>query len=260
MTTDYYSVLGVPKDASEEEIKKAYRKLAMKYHPDVATEAGSAERFKQIGEAYEVLSDPQKRSLFDRGGDPMGSGGMGGFPGFGGGFDFTTIVDAMFGGNVGSRGPRSRVARGQDRLERLSLALVEAAFGTTRDMTIESLVVCGSCAGAGAADGTKPQTCRTCQGRGEVTQIQRSFIGDIRTSSPCPSCRGYGTMIEHPCPDCYGEGRVRTKRSVSVKVPAGVTTVLVTAATVPVTPLPRPSARVTVSPGTSRRTTAAWWA
>ena len=224
MTTDYYSVLGVPRDASEEEIKRAYRKLAMKYHPDVNTEAGSAEKFKQIGEAYEVLSDQQKRSVYDRGGDPM-SGGMPGFGGFGGaGFDFTTIVDAMFGGSMGSRGPRSRVSRGQDRLERLSLSLVEAAFGVTREVGIESMVLCGSCAGSGAADGTSPTTCRTCQGRGEVIQVQRSFIGDIRTSSPCPQCRGYGTIIEHPCPDCYGEGRVRAKRTISVKVPAGVTT------------------------------------
>jgi len=223
MTTDYYSVLGVPRDASEEDIKKAYRKLAMKYHPDVATETGSADKFKQIGEAYEVLSDPQKRNLYDRGGDPM-SGGFSGFGNFGQSFDFTTIVDAMFGGSMGSRGPRSRVARGQDRLERLSLALVDAAFGVTRDLTIQSLVVCASCAGSGTADGTKPVTCRTCQGRGEITQVQRSFIGDIRTSSPCPQCRGYGTIIEHPCPDCYGEGRIRSKRTVSVKVPAGVTT------------------------------------
>jgi len=222
-TTDYYSVLGVPRDASEEEIKKAYRKLAMKYHPDVATESGSAEKFKQIGEAYEVLSDSQKRSLYDRGGDPM-SGGIPGFSGFGGNFDFTTIVDAMFGGSMGSRGPRSRVARGQDRLERLSISLVEAVFGTTREAGIESLVLCSVCSGSGAADGTKPVTCRTCQGRGEVVSVQRSFIGDIRTSSPCPQCRGYGSVIEHPCPDCYGEGRVRAKRTMSIKVPAGVTT------------------------------------
>jgi molecular chaperone DnaJ len=223
MTTDYYALLGVPRDASDEEIKKAYRKLAMKYHPDVASEAGSADKFKQIGEAYEVLSDPQKRNLYDRGGDPMG-GGIPGFGGFAGGFDFTTIVDAMFGGAMGSRGPRSRVARGQDRLERLSLTLVEAAFGVTRDIGIESAMLCSSCSGSGAADQTKPATCRTCQGRGEVTQVQRSFIGDIRTSTVCPQCRGYGSVIEHPCPDCYGEGRVRSRRTVSVKVPAGVTT------------------------------------
>jgi len=225
MSTDYYSVLGVPRDASDEDIKKAYRKLAMKYHPDVATEDGAAERFKQIGEAYEVLSDPQKRSLFDRGGDPMGGGGFPGFAGFTGGtFDFTTIVESMFGGGMGARGPRSRVARGQDRLERLALTLADAAFGITVEMPIDSLVLCSACSGSGSSDGTKPVTCRTCQGRGEITQVQHSFIGDIRTSSPCPQCRGYGTTIEHPCPDCYGEGRVRARRTMTVKVPPGVTT------------------------------------
>ncbi|MDR0488817.1 MAG: molecular chaperone DnaJ [Propionibacteriaceae bacterium] len=223
MTTDYYSLLGVPRDASDEEIKKAYRKLAMKYHPDVASEEGAAEKFKEIGEAYEVLSDPQKKSVYDRGGDPWGGGGPG-FSGFGGTFDFSTIMDAMFGGGMGSRGPRSRVARGQDRLERMSLPLVDASFGVIREITIESLVLCGSCTGSGAADSSKPVSCRICQGRGEVTQVQRSFIGDIRTSSPCPQCRGFGSIIENPCPECYGDGRVKMKRNLSVKVPAGVTT------------------------------------
>lgn len=223
MSTDYYSVLGVPRDASEEDIKKAYRKLAMKYHPDVATEEGAAERFKEVGEAYEVLSDQQKRSLYDRGGDPFGGGGPS-FGGFAGGFDFTSIVDAMFGGGGASRGPRSRVSRGQDRLERVPLSLVQAAFGATRELNIESLVLCATCSGSGASADTKPVTCKTCQGRGEVVQVARSFIGDIRTTSPCPACKGYGTIIEHPCSDCYGEGRVRNKRQVSVKIPPGVMT------------------------------------
>ncbi|MDR0960853.1 MAG: molecular chaperone DnaJ [Propionibacteriaceae bacterium] len=229
MSTDYYSVLGVSRDAGPEEIKKAYRKLAMQYHPDVATEDGAAEKFKEIGEAYEVLSDPQKRDIYDRGGDPMGgAAGFGaGFPGFGGGFDFGSIVDAMFGGMAGGgpqRGPRSRVARGQDRIERLTLSLVEAAFGVHTEVPIEAAVLCATCKGSGTADGTKPKTCTTCHGRGEVTQVQRSFIGDIRTTSPCPACQGFGTVIEHPCPDCYGEGRVRGKRTVSVNVPAGMQT------------------------------------
>ena len=222
MAADYYSVLGVPRDASDEEIKKAYRKLAMKHHPDVATEDGAAEKFKQIGEAYEVLSDPQKRNLYDRGGDPMGGAGFSGFTG--GGFDFATIVDAMFGGAMGSRGPRSRVARGQDRLERITLPLVQAAFGVTIDMTIQSMVICASCGGAGASDGSDPVTCRTCQGHGEVVQVQRSFIGDIRTTSVCPQCQGYGVVIENPCLNCHGDGRTRAKRTIAVKVPPGVTT------------------------------------
>ncbi|MDR2896164.1 MAG: molecular chaperone DnaJ [Propionibacteriaceae bacterium] len=228
MSTDYYAVLGVSHDATEEEIKKAYRKLAMKFHPDVATEPDAAERFKQIGEAYEVLSDQSKRSMYDRGGDPFGAGGMPGFGnmgGMGGTFDFSTIVDAMFGGGAGGgRGPRSRVSRGQDRLERLTLALVDAAFGTDIDLQVDSLVLCGHCSGSGSADGSKPVQCRACHGRGEVVSVQRSFIGDIRTTSPCPQCRGFGTIIEHPCPDCYGEGRVRARRSLNVRVPAGVST------------------------------------
>ncbi len=226
MSADYYAVLGVPRDASQDQIKKAYRKLAMKYHPDVADTPDAAEKFKEIGEAYDVLSDPQKKAVFDRGGDPMG-GGAGGFGGFGGfnagGFDFTNLVDAMFGGQA-SRGPRSRTRRGQDSLIRATLTLAEAAFGITKPITLDTAVVCQACNGSGSADGGAPTTCQTCHGRGEVTQVQRSFLGDIRTSQPCPACRGFGTVIAHPCPDCAGEGRVRTRRTVNVKIPAGVST------------------------------------
>ncbi|MDR1213952.1 MAG: molecular chaperone DnaJ [Propionibacteriaceae bacterium] len=222
MSSDYYATLGVGRDASPEDIKKAYRKLAMRYHPDVASEPDAAEKFKQIGEAYEVLSDPSKRDLYDRGGDPL-QNGAGFAPGFGG-FDFSTIVDAMFGGAASARGPRSRVARGQDRLERVRLSLVEAAFGATTELRVDSAVLCSTCGGSGAADGAAPVACANCHGRGEISQVKRSFIGDIRTSTPCPACRGFGSVIEHPCSDCYGEGRVRAQRTVTVKIPAGVTT------------------------------------
>lgn len=226
--TDYYETLGVPRDATADQIKKAYRKLAMQYHPDVASEPDAAERFKQIGEAYEVLSDANKRDVYDRGGDPMGRGGMGGFGGmggmggFGGGFDFTNLVDAMFGGGS-SRGPRSRVQRGQDALVRLRLTLAEAAFGITKPLSVDTAVVCPTCHGSGSAGG-EPVTCRTCQGHGDITQVQRSFIGDIRTTQPCPTCRGYGTVIPNPCGECSGEGRVRASRTINVKIPAGVAT------------------------------------
>jgi len=227
VSADYYAVLGVPRDASLDQIKKAYRKLAMQYHPDVADTPDAAEKFKQIGEAYDVLSDPQKKAVFDRGGDPLG-GGFGGFgPGFGGfgaaGFDFTNLVDAMFGAQT-SRGPRSRTRRGQDSLVRVTLTLAEAAFGITKPIGLDTAVVCSSCNGQGAADGSAPSTCQTCHGRGEVMQVQRSFLGDIRTSGPCPACRGYGTVIANPCSECAGEGRVRTRRTVNVKIPAGVAT------------------------------------
>lgn len=226
VTTDYYEVLGVPRDASTEQIKKAYRKLAMKYHPDVADDPGAADKFKEIGEAYEVLHDPNKRAMYDRGGDPLsGNGGFGGFgfPG-GAGFDFTNLVDAMFGAQATSRGPRSRTRRGQDALVRLNLTLSEAAFGVTKPLRVDTAVICPKCNGSGADAGTEPVTCQTCHGQGEVTQVQRSFLGDIRTTQACPTCRGYGTVIPHPCGECSGEGRVRSHRTINVKIPAGVST------------------------------------
>ncbi len=227
--TDYYEVLGVPRDATTEQIKKAYRKLAMQYHPDVADTPDAAEKFKEIGEAYEVLHDPSKRSLYDRGGDPLGGGGFGGaqgfgFPGGAAGFDFSNLVDAMFGGAGGSRGPRSRVRRGQDALVRTDLTLAEAAFGITKPLRVDTAVVCPKCNGSGANEGSEPVPCTTCHGQGDVTTIQRSFLGDIRTTQPCPTCRGYGTIIPNPCGECSGEGRVRSQRTINVKIPAGVTT------------------------------------
>jgi molecular chaperone DnaJ len=224
---DYYDILGVSRDATPEQIKKAYRQLAMKLHPDVASEPGAADRFKKVAEAYEVLQDPKKRDLYDRGGDPLG-GGMGGFNGAGGfggagGFDFTNLVDAMF-GQQSTRGPRSRVRRGQDALVRLQIELAEAAFGTTKPLQVDTAVLCPRCSGSGATDGSQPVTCSTCHGQGDVTHVQRSFIGDIRTTQPCPTCRGYGTVIPNPCVECAGDGRVRSTRTINVKIPAGVNT------------------------------------
>jgi molecular chaperone DnaJ len=224
MSTDYYEILGVPRDATPEQIKKAYRQLAMKLHPDVATEPDAAERFKSVAEAYEVLQDPKKRELYDRGGDPLGAG-FGGFNGgFGpGGFDFTNLVDAMF-GQPTSRGPRSRVRRGQDALVRLDLELAEAAFGTTKPLRVDTAVLCPRCNGSGASEGSRPIRCATCHGQGDVTHVQRSFIGDIRTTQPCPTCHGYGTVIPDPCVECSGDGRVRATRTINVKIPPGVST------------------------------------
>jgi molecular chaperone DnaJ len=226
MSSDYYEILGVSRDASPEQIKKAYRQLAMKLHPDVAQEADASDRFKKVAEAYEVLQDPKKRDIYDRGGDPLGGGMGGGFGGgFGsaGGFDFTNLVDAMF-GQQASRGPRSRTRRGQDALVRLDLELAEAAFGTTKPLRVDTAVLCPRCAGTGAAEGSQPVRCETCHGQGDVTHVQRSFIGDIRTTQPCPTCRGYGTVIPHPCVECSGDGRVRSARTINVKIPAGVST------------------------------------
>lgn len=228
MSSDYYEILGVTRDASPEQIKKAYRRLAMKMHPDVAQEPDAADKFKKIAEAYEVLQDPKKRDLYDRGGDPLSqNGGMGGFNGgFGqaGGFDFTNLVDAMFGQQTASRGPRSRVRRGQDALVRLDLELAEAAFGATKPLKVDTAVLCPRCNGSGANEGSQPVRCSTCHGQGDVTHVQRSFIGDIRTTQPCPTCRGYGTVIPDPCIECSGDGRVRSNRTINVKIPAGVST------------------------------------
>ncbi|QDP96162.1 molecular chaperone DnaJ [Microlunatus elymi] len=230
MSSDYYQILGVSTDAGADEIKKAYRRKAREMHPDVSDDPDAATKFKEVSQAYEVLSDPQKRELYDRGGDPFGNGGMGGFGfngggGFGtaGGFDFTNLVDAMFGQQT-ARGPRPRVRRGQNALVRMSLELAEAAFGVTKPITVDTAVLCPRCNGKGSETGAEPVTCATCRGQGEVTHIQRSFIGDIRTTQACPTCGGYGSVIPDPCVECSGDGRVRSTRTITVKVPAGVST------------------------------------
>ncbi|AWB91774.1 molecular chaperone DnaJ [Aeromicrobium chenweiae] len=219
MAQDYYATLGVDRDATAEQLKKAYRKLARQYHPDVNDAPDASEKFKEVTLAYEVLSDPQKRAVFDRGGDPMSSGGAG----FGGGqgFNFDDIMDAFFGQNA-QRGPRPRQQRGQDALLRISVDLAEAAFGVTHEIKVDTAVTCSTCHGSGAANGSQPETCRTCHGHGDVQHVQRSLLGDIRTSRPCPTCHGFGTVIPDPCPECSGEGRVRSRRSISVTIPAGV--------------------------------------
>ncbi|HEV8056860.1 MAG TPA: molecular chaperone DnaJ [Nocardioidaceae bacterium] len=224
MTQDYYEILDVARDASTEDIKKAYRRLARRLHPDVNPDAATQERFKDVTRAYEVLSDARKRELYDLGGDPLSASG-GGF-GQGQGFSFTDIMDAFFGGQAGAgastRAARSRVRRGQDALIRLEVVLAEAAFGTTRELKVDTAVTCTACSGSGAAPGSGPVRCQTCHGQGEIHHVQRSFLGEIRTMRPCPVCRGFGTVIADPCNECSGDGRVRARRTISVKIPAGV--------------------------------------
>ncbi len=222
MAADYYAILGVARDATPEEIKRAYRRLARELHPDVNPNPETQERFKDVTAAYEVLSDPEKRQMFDLGADPLSNAGGGGNPfGAGGQFGFGDIMDAFFGGGQ-SRGPKPRVRRGQDALIRVALDLAEAAFGVVKDITVDTAVVCSACTGTGTADGSAPTTCSHCHGRGEISSVQRSFLGQVMTSRPCPYCQGYGTVIVHPCPQCSGEGRVRTRRDLSVKIPAGI--------------------------------------
>lgn len=226
VSQDPYATLGVSRDADADTIKKAYRKLARQLHPDVNPDPETQERFKDVTRAYEVLSDPEKRRVFDLGGDPFGGAGFGG-AGAGAGFSFTDIMDAFFGGSGqpgggNGRGPRPRMRRGQDALIHLDIELAEAAFGTTRELKVDTAILCGVCTGSGAAPGSKPVTCETCHGRGEVFHTQRSFLGEIRTLRPCAACRGYGSIIPEPCRECSGDGRVRSRRTLNVKIPAGV--------------------------------------
>jgi molecular chaperone DnaJ len=224
MATDYYAVLGLSRGAGDTEIKKAYRRLARDLHPDVNPDPGAKERFQEVSRAYQALTDPEKRRIVDLGGDPFDTGqgaGPGGFggAGFGGLGD---IMDAFFGGGAATRGPRSRVRAGGDALIRLDLDLDETVFGTTKDITVDTAVLCDSCTGVGTAPGTHPTTCTTCSGRGEVQSVQRSFLGQVVATRPCPTCAGTGQVIPEPCPKCGGDGRVLARRTIPVKVPAGV--------------------------------------
>ncbi|HWB67488.1 MAG TPA: DnaJ domain-containing protein, partial [Mycobacteriales bacterium] len=189
---DYYAILGVSRNASNEEIKRAYRKLARQLHPDVNPSEDAHQRFTEVQAAYDVLSDPQKRQIVDLGGDPLSPGG--GAPGGAAGpfAGFSDIMDAFFGGasGMGPRTARTRVRPGADALVRIELDLADTAFGTTRDITLDTAVRCSTCNGAGTAPGTHPETCGTCGGRGEVQSVQRSFLGQLVTSRPCPDCGG----------------------------------------------------------------------
>nr|VDG63123.1 chaperone protein DnaJ [Streptococcus thermophilus] len=220
MARDYYGILGVDQNASDAEIKKAYRRLARKYHPDVNDTDEAAEKFREISVAQEVLLDPQKRAIVDRGGDPMEQGAAA--PG-GGGFGFGDIFEAFFGdGGGGGRGPRSRVQPGNDALLRTSISLAEAYSGTRKDVTVDTAVVCEHCRGTGSESEAKPVTCDNCGGQGQVQQVQQSFLGNIMTTTSCPKCQGFGEIITDPCQKCGGQGRVRSRRDITVNIPAGI--------------------------------------
>lgn len=220
---DYYADLGVARDATADDIKKAYRRAARKLHPDVNSGPEAEEQFKKVSQAYDVLSDVEKRRNYDMGADPY----AGGAAGFGQGFAFSDIMDAFFGQGAGQaqgRGPRSRQSRGQDALVRLDLDLVDAVFGAEKELVVDTAVGCSTCDGAGTQPGTGTRSCDVCKGQGSIQQVQRSFLGQVMTSRPCVNCQATGQVIEAPCYECSGDGRVRTRRTMTIRIPAGVDT------------------------------------
>lgn len=230
MARDYYGILGVGQQATDQEIKRAYRKLARELHPDVNPDEAAQQRFREVTAAYEVLTDPAKRRIVDLGGDPLEAGG-GGAGGFGGGFagqgfgGLGDVFEAFFGGGAttgSGRGPRSRIQPGSDALLKTKLTLEECARGVTKEIAVDTAILCDVCAGSGTNGDSKPVRCETCGGAGEVQSVQRSFLGQVMTARQCPTCRGTGEVIPDPCHKCGGDGRVRARREINVKVPAGV--------------------------------------
>ena len=218
---DYYDVLGVERGADERALKRAFRKLAQQYHPDVNPDAEAESKFKEINEAYQVLSDPQKRAVYDRFGH-SGLGGAGGFSDFGQGFgDLGSIFDELFGG--AGRGARRAPRRGADLRVDISLSFEEAAFGAERELEVPRMEVCNRCNGSGAEPGTTPERCPACGGSGEIQRRQQSpLFGTIVTATTCPSCNGAGEVFSSVCSQCRGRKRMRVTRKIKVNIPAGV--------------------------------------
>ncbi len=230
---DYYEVLEVPKTASDEEIKSAFRKKAKQYHPDLHPDDKDAEaKFKEVNEAYEVLSNPDKRSKYDQFGhaafDPAAGGSYsGGFSGFGGGSPFSgfggfgDIFGDFFGGGSTRANPNGP-QRGESIRQSMTISFEEAAFGCKKDVQYRREINCKECGGTGAAPGSQPQTCPTCGGRGSVTRVQNTILGAMQTTVPCSACGGTGKIIKEPCKACNGNGRTRTYQKLEVNIPAGI--------------------------------------
>jgi molecular chaperone DnaJ len=214
---DYYETLGVGRGATDAEIKKAYRRLAQRWHPDVSQEPEAAVRFKAISEAYQVLSDPERRQRYDLFGTAGTEGGPG--AGFGG---FADIFDAFFGAAAGGAGRRGRPAAGSDLRYDLRISFEEAVLGTQKEIEFPVLARCETCAGSGAKPGTEPITCPQCNGRGEVRGVRQTMLGQMINVTTCPRCKGDGRIVETPCETCKGEGRVERRRTLQVSIPPGI--------------------------------------
>jgi molecular chaperone DnaJ len=219
---DYYEILGVPRNASIDDIKAAFRKLARQFHPDVSKEANAEERFKEINEAYGVLSDPEKRARYDQYGR-AGLGEMGGMPDFAT-MDFSDIFEQFFGINMGGGGRSRRPRRGRDLQTQVTLTFDEAVFGVEKEIEITRNEVCATCRGSGAEPGSGPQKCPTCGGRGEVRQVRQTIFGSMMQAATCPACNGRGEIIANPCHTCRGSGLERKTVRKVVPIPAGVDT------------------------------------
>lgn len=220
-TRDYYDILGVPRGASDEELKRAFRKLAQQWHPDVNRTAEADDRFKEINEAYQVLSDPQRRQAYDTFGH-AGVGGAEGFGPFGGFSGFGDIFDAFFGGGTTSDARRGRAPTGADLRYDIQLTFDEAIRGAEKDISFTALGACQTCAGTGAEPGSNPITCPQCNGSGEIRQVRSTLLGQMVNVTVCGRCRGVGRIVEKPCPVCHGEGRTEQKRTLRVTVPPGI--------------------------------------
>jgi molecular chaperone DnaJ len=223
---DYYDVLGLARGATDEEIKRSFRKLAQQWHPDVNTSTEADLRFKEINEAYQVLSDPQRRQAYDmfgRAGVGAGAEGFDPFGGFQGGFQgFGDLFDAFFGGTSAGVGRRPRTPTGADLRYDLQLTFAESIAGAEKEIEFTSLALCETCHGSGAEPGTQPQTCPKCGGTGELRQVRSTMLGQMINVSVCDRCRGTGKIVETPCHTCRGEGRVERKRKLHVTIPAGI--------------------------------------
>jgi len=221
---DYYEILGVPRTATADELKSAFRQLARKYHPDVNKDPGAEDQFKEINEAYAVLSDPEKRAAYDRYGYE-GLNGMGGMPDFST-MDFSDLFEGLFGfggfGGSSSRRSRNAPRRGADLNMMVTLEFEEAVFGVEKEIEITRDEVCSTCSGSGAEPGTSPKTCQSCGGRGEVRQVRQTLLGSMVQVSTCPTCQGKGEVIETPCHTCRGRGLERKSVKKVVPIPAGV--------------------------------------